>query len=216
MKDRSCLSSKSRFTSAFCFPTTPTTRSRMRLKVPWSHACMRQLGFLQGSKPGRSSNGFHSGWTDQSLLTFFGILRTPLLFCCVNNWRMCKPNENNSGSHHLPMTQWPLSSNLSNVCVVWKTQVAQVARPTRFPRCIECRDAKTQIFFVCDEEGHSWKTFNSTTCPIHLYQSWLIQIYKKLPPSPSAKFFDFLGSSRSCLKRKPIQSLMITRLNSWT
>jgi hypothetical protein len=150
------------------------------------------------------------------LLTFFGILRTPLLFCCVNNWRMCKPNDNNSGSHHLPMTQWPLSSNLSNVCVVWKTQVAQVARPARFPRCIECRDAKTQIFFVCDEEGHSWKTFNSATCPMHLYQSWLIQIYKKLPPSPSAKFFDFLGSSRSCLKRKPIQSLMITRLNSWT
>ena len=90
IKNWSCLSSKSRFTSAFCFPMTPTTRSRMRLKVPWSHACMRQLGFLQGLKPGRSSNGFHSGWTDQSLLTFFGILRTPLLFCCVNNWQMCR------------------------------------------------------------------------------------------------------------------------------
>ena len=90
IKNRSCLSSNSRLTCASCFPTTPTTRSRMRLKVPWSLACMRQLGFLQGLKPGKSSTGFHSGWTDQSLLTFFGIFRTPLLFCCVNNWRMCR------------------------------------------------------------------------------------------------------------------------------
>ena len=51
---------------AGCFESNVVHKSSMRLKIPWSHACIRQLGLRKGSNPGSLKIGLGSGWIDHS------------------------------------------------------------------------------------------------------------------------------------------------------
>ena len=123
--------------------------------MPWSHECMRQLGFMPGLNPGNSNNALYSGWKDISLQSLSEMVPGNLCTCRTKCW-----NDNISRKTFAYVSTYIANGFIISWItvdkhVVFENAIAHVARSFRRRRRKHAEDGLCQIHLISDKEWNS-------------------------------------------------------------